>query len=154
QLEPHKNFQLLTGDVREPRDLDKAAEALARMRGPAGGPDVVFHMAAAVGVKTILDRPLQSLDTNLHGAENVLRACARWNCQVLIASTSEVYGKNDSEALSEDSDRVLGAGELSRWWYAVAKMADEALALAYHREGRLKALVVRLFNTVGPRQTG
>jgi len=117
-------------------------------------PEMIFHLAAGVGVRTILDKPLHSLETNLRGTENVLHVATAWGSPVVVASTSEVYGKNDGGALSEDSDRLLGAGEVARWWYAIAKMADEALALAYHREDRLQALVVRFFNTVGPRQTG
>lgn len=131
------------------RDHDALERTLSRVPS-----DIIFHLAAAVGVKTILDRPLQSLETNLRGTENVLALAARWHSRVLVASTSEVYGKNDTGPLSEESDRVLGAGEVARWWYAVAKMADEALALAYHREKRVETLVVRFFNTIGPRQTG
>ena len=143
RLEGARNVTLIEGDVRE---LES---------GIVGQPpDLVFHLAAAVGVRTILDKPLHSLETNLKGTERVLAAAQDWQASVVVASTSEVYGKNDSGALSEQADRVLGAGELARWWYAVAKMADEALALACHREGRVRALVVRLFNTVGPRQTG
>src|SRR5205085_1884680 len=121
---------------------------------PDEKPDVVFHLAAAVGVRTILDHPRRSLEVNLQGTENILAAAVDWGSRVVVASSSEVYGKNDAGPLSEDSDRLLGAGELARWWYAVAKMADEALALAFHREGQVKAIAVRLFNTVGPRQTG
>jgi len=127
------------------------SQALERLCDPPF--DVIFHLAAAVGVRTILDHPLASLNTNLRGTENALAAAAPGST-LIVASTSEVYGKNESGPLSEQADRILGAGELARWWYAVAKMADEALALASHREGKVKALVVRLFNTVGPRQTG
>lgn len=131
------------------RDYETLERVLAQ--DPA---DIVYHLAAGVGVRTILDRPLQSLETNLRGTENVLALATKWRSRVLVASSSEVYGKNDVGPLSEESDRLIGAGEVARWWYAVAKMADEALALAYHRERRLKAMVVRFFNTVGPRQSG
>jgi UDP-glucose 4-epimerase len=116
--------------------------------------DVVFHLAAAVGVDWVLRHPLRSLETNIQGTEHVLRACADRGLRVLIASTSEVYGKNDKDALAEDDDRVLGSARLSRWFYASAKAIDEAFALAYWHERRLPVTVVRLFNTVGPRQTG
>ena len=138
-------FRFAQLDVRDRSALEQAL---------ANPTDVVFHLAAGVGVRTILDRPLQSLETNLRGTENILSLAARGRGRVVVASTSEVYGKNDTGPLSENADRLLGAGEVARWWYAVAKMADEALALAYHREQRLDALVVRFFNTVGPRQSG
>ena len=116
--------------------------------------DVVYHLAAAVGVDWVLRHPLRSLETNVHGTEIVLRACAPTRKRVLIASTSEVYGKNDKEGLNEDDDRLLGSARLSRWFYAAAKSIDEAFALAYFQEHELPVTVVRLFNTVGPRQTG
>lgn len=116
--------------------------------------DVVFHLAAAVGVKWVLEHPLQSLQTNLRGTETVLSAADRHKRPVLIASTSEVYGKNDSGPLSEDDDRVLGSSRFSRWFYATAKAADEALAAAYWIERGLPTISVRFFNTIGPRQTG
>jgi UDP-glucose 4-epimerase len=118
--------------------------------------DVVYHLAAAVGVDWVLRHPLRSLQTNIQGTEHVLRACAAADGgrRVLIASTSEVYGKNNKDALAEDDDRVLGSARLSRWFYASAKAIDEAFALAYWQEQRLPVTVVRLFNTVGARQSG
>ena len=116
--------------------------------------DVVFHLAAAVGVKWVLDNPLGSLETNIRGTDVVLSAADRHRRPVLIASTSEVYGKNDSGPLSEDDDRILGSARLSRWWYATAKAADEALAMAYWQEKQLPTISVRFFNTIGPRQRG
>jgi len=118
--------------------------------------DVVYHLAAAVGVDWVLRHPLRSLQTNIQGTEHVLRACAAADRgrRVLIASTSEVYGKNNKDALAEDDDRVLGSARLSRWFYASAKAIDEAFALAYWQEQRLPVTVVRLFNTVGARQSG
>lgn len=116
--------------------------------------DLCYHLAAAVGVRTILDRPLQSLLTNVRGTELVLEAADRWRVPILVASTSEVYGKNDSGPLNEDSDRILGSSQVNRWHYATAKAADEALTLSYAQERGLRAIVVRLFNTVGPRQIG
>jgi len=119
-----------------------------------GGCDVVYHLAAAVGVQYVIQHPLASLETNIRGTENVLRACSAAMRRVLIASTSEVYGKNVKDALSEDDDRLLGSARVARWFYAAAKSIDEAFALAYHQERGLPVVVVRLFNTVGPRQTG
>jgi len=116
--------------------------------------DAVFHLAAAVGVKLIMDRPLDSLLTNIRGTENVLAAAERHGKKVLIASTSEVYGKRENGLLKEDDDRVLGAPTKLRWSYSTAKAVDETLAYAYYRVRGLPAITVRLFNTVGPRQTG
>lgn len=116
--------------------------------------DIVVHLAAAVGVKLIVEQPLWSLTTNLRGSEIVIEAAHRYRRKILVASTSEIYGKNSSGALHEESDRVLGSPAVSRWSYSAAKGIDEALAYAYHRERGLPTIVVRLFNTVGPRQTG
>jgi UDP-glucose 4-epimerase len=114
--------------------------------------DVVVHLAAAVGVRLIVERPLHSFLTNVRGAEVVLEAAHRYRRKVLVASSSEVYGKNGGP-FREDDDRVLGSNAVSRWSYATSKAVDEILALAYHRERGLPAVVVRLFNCVGPRQS-
>lgn len=116
--------------------------------------DAVFHLAAAVGVTWVLEHPLGSLETNLRGTDLVLAAADRHRRPTLIASTSEVYGKNDAGPLREDDDRILGSSKVTRWLYATAKAADEALALAYWEERKLPTVIVRFFNTVGPRQTG
>jgi UDP-glucose 4-epimerase len=116
--------------------------------------DVIFHLAAAVGVKLILENPVHTIETNVMGTEAVLKAALRYRAKVVIASTSEVYGKGNSVPFREDDDVVLGPTCRSRWAYAASKMVDEFLALAYYREKKLPAVVVRLFNTVGPRQTG
>jgi UDP-glucose 4-epimerase len=116
--------------------------------------DLVLHLASAVGVQLVVDRPLDSLLANVHGTENVLRAAARHGKRALFTSTSETYGKNSADALAEDSDRILGSPFVSRWNYAIAKGFGEALAHALHREGGAEIITVRLFNTVGPRQTG
>jgi UDP-glucose 4-epimerase len=116
--------------------------------------DLVFHLAAALGVNFILEHPLASLHTNLRGTDVVLGAADRYRKPVLVASTSEVYGKNDAGPLREDDDRILGSSQMSRWFYATAKAADEALATAYWLERRLPTIAVRFFNTIGPRQTG
>lgn len=116
--------------------------------------DRVFHLAAAVGVHNIVNEPLRSLRTNLYGTETVLDACARARIRVLIASTSEIYGKNDCDSLHEDSDRIYGSPLLTRWSYAEAKALDEMVAHVYAETRGLEVVIVRPFNTVGPRQSG
>jgi UDP-glucose 4-epimerase len=116
--------------------------------------DVIFHLAAAVGVKLIIERPVATIETNIRGTEAVLAAAARDRKRVLIASTSEVYGLSDRVPFREDGNLVMGPTTKSRWSYACSKAIDEFLALAYHREKELPATIVRLFNTVGPRQVG
>jgi UDP-glucose 4-epimerase len=120
----------------------------------AGRADVVVHLAAAVGVRLIVERPLESLITNIRGTEIVLDAAAMGDCRVLVTSTSEIYGKNAWGPLTEDADRVLGSPFVARWSYSEAKAVDEILAHAYWRERGTESIVVRLFNCVGPRQTG
>jgi UDP-glucose 4-epimerase len=116
--------------------------------------DVVVHLAAAVGVKLILERPLEALITNIKGTEVVIEACAERGRKLLIASTSEIYGKNSDGPLREDADRILGSPMKARWSYSTAKAVDEILANAYWREKGMPSVVARLFNCVGPRQTG
>jgi UDP-glucose 4-epimerase len=116
--------------------------------------DVVVHLAAAVGVKLIVESPVRTIETNVHGTEVVLKIASKKKKLVLIASTSEVYGKSAKVPFSEDDDLVLGPTSKHRWAYACSKMIDEFLALAYWKERKLPVIVVRLFNTVGPRQTG
>jgi UDP-glucose 4-epimerase len=117
--------------------------------------DVVFHLAAAVGVRLIVEEPVHTLVTNIQGTENVLEYCNRFGKRVLIASTSEVYGdRREPEALDEESKRMYGPTTARRWAYAESKALDEFLALAYHQERGLDCVIVRLFNTVGPRQSG
>lgn len=116
--------------------------------------DVVVHLAAAVGVRLIVESPVRTIECNVHGTEVVLRAAAKKKKRVLVASTSEVYGKSTQVPFREDHDSVLGASTKGRWSYAASKLIDEFLALAYWKEKKLPTTVVRLFNTVGPRQTG
>jgi UDP-glucose 4-epimerase len=116
--------------------------------------DVVFHLAAAVGVKLIVESPVRTIETNVRGTEVVLAAANKKKKKVLIASTSEVYGLSDHVPFREDGNLVMGATTKGRWSYACSKAIDEFLALAYWREKKLPTIVVRLFNTVGPRQTG
>ncbi len=116
--------------------------------------DYVVHLAAALGVFNIVNKPLESLKTNLQGSELVLEACEKYRRPVLIASTSEIYGKNDKVPLNEEDDRIIGHPLKSRWSYSEAKAVDESLAYFYFLESKLPARIVRLFNTVGPRQVG
>ena len=140
----HPRLEMVTGSVTD--------EPLVRKL--VLGADVVYHLAAAVGVQLILDRPVATIETNIVGTETVLRVACETRPRVVIASTSEVYGKNDRVPLSEEDDRLLGPTTKSRWSYACSKAIDEFLALAYHREHQLPVTVVRFFNTIGPRQTG
>lgn len=116
--------------------------------------DVVFHMAAAVGVRYILNNPLESIKTNIQGTEKVLELCAKFKKKVIIASTSEVYGKHFHAPLVETDNIIYGPSSKFRWSYAASKLMDEFTALAYFRTKGLKVIITRLFNTVGPRQTG
>jgi UDP-glucose 4-epimerase len=143
-LEGNPRFRFVVGDVLDPETV---AALMSRC-------DVVFHLAAAVGVKRIIDHPLASIQNNLRGTEVVLEQADRFGKKVLLASTSEVYGKNGHGPLHEDSDRVIGSTTITRWLYATTKACDEFMALAYHRERKLPVVILRFFNTVGPRQTG
>lgn len=116
--------------------------------------DVVFHLAAAVGVELIVDRPVRTIETNIHGTEVVLSVANKFRKKILLASSSEVYGKSEKVPFREDDDTVLGSTRFSRWSYACSKAIDEFLGLAYHQQYGLPVVVARFFNTVGPRQTG
>jgi UDP-glucose 4-epimerase len=116
--------------------------------------EVVFHLAAAVGVRLIVESPVNTIETNVHGTEMILKLANKKKKKVIVASTSEVYGKSEVVPFREDADLVMGPTSKGRWSYACSKAIDEFLALAYHKEKRLPVVVVRLFNTVGPRQTG
>jgi UDP-glucose 4-epimerase len=116
--------------------------------------DLVLHMAAALGVKNIMEHTIESIDRNFTGSEVVLNAATKFNKRIIIASTSEIYGKNPNQPLNEESDRVVGAPQIIRWTYADAKALEEAVAHTLHKTHGLKVTIVRFFNTVGPRQTG
>lgn len=116
--------------------------------------DIIYHLAAAVGVKYIMENPLSALQLNIHGTEVILELASKWGQKVMIASTSEVYGKNEMVPYSEDGDRLMGATTIVRWSYACTKALDEFMALAYHKEQKVPVVIVRFFNTCGPRQTG
>jgi UDP-glucose 4-epimerase len=143
-LSGHPRFELCRGSV---TDEVLVAELVQRC-------DVTVHLAAAVGVRLIVDRPVHTIETNVHGSEVVLRAVARDRQPLFLASTSEVYGKSTRLPFREDDDLVLGATQHSRWSYACSKALCEWLALAYWRELRVPTTILRFFNTVGPRQTG
>ena len=116
--------------------------------------DLVLHMAAALGVNTILESPLESMSTNITGSEILLNAAAKFYKRIIIASTSEIYGKNPKQPLTETDDRIVGAPQMIRWTYSDAKAIEEAMAFVLHQEKKLPVTTIRLFNTVGPRQTG
>lgn len=143
-LQAKPNFDLVIGSV-----LDEDV-----VRKLVGGADMVYHLAASVGVSLILARPIETIHNNIFGTETVLRCAAEARKQVVIASTSDVYGKNNKVPLSENDDRVLGPTTKSRWSYSCSKGIDEFLGLAYWHERKLPVVIVRYFNTVGPRQTG
>ena len=137
-------FHFIYGSV---LDLDLVTHLVANA-------DTVFHLAAAVGVRLVIDRPLDAVLTNIHGTENVLRAAAGTATPVLLSSSSEIYGKSLQTPFGEDDDCLLGPPSRLRWSYASAKAVDEVLAYGYHRERHLPVVIARLFNTVGPRQSG
>jgi len=140
----HERFQFVNGSILDVSLVDKLVERA----------DSVYHLAAAVGVELVVRKPLESLITNIKGSEIVLDMVHRYHRKVLITSTSEIYGKNTSVPLREDDDRILGSPLKSRWGYSSAKAVDELLAYIYWKEKGVPAVIVRLFNTVGPRQTG
>jgi UDP-glucose 4-epimerase len=153
---------LSTGSFRNVEHLNGGAFELvvasvddaATMEGLVRAADLVYHLAAAVGVKLIVADPVRTIETNIRGTEVVLRLANKWRRPVVVASTSEVYGKSERVPYAEEHDMVLGPTSHSRWAYAASKAIDEFLAVAYHRRDGLPVVIARLFNTVGPRQTG
>ena len=143
-LQQQTSFHLVVGTILDHRLMDKLVERC----------DVIFHLAAAVGVELIIKRPLESLMTNIRGSEIVLEMAHRYRKKVLIASTSEIYGKNTNGPLKESDDRILGSPLKTCWSYSTSKAVDEVLAHVYWKEKGVATTIVRLFNTVGPRQTG
>lgn len=144
RLKSHPNFSLFVGDIRDQQLMENLVQRC----------DLIFHLAAAVGVRLVIDHPVETLESNIMGTHTVLSLAAKYHRKTLITSTSEVYGKSNNESFSEDDDSVLGPTSRHRWSYACSKLADEFLALAFHQEKGLPVIIVRLFNTVGPRQTG
>lgn len=143
-LLPNRHFNFARADVTEAVVLDRMASRA----------DIIVHLAAAVGVQLVVERPVHTIETNVMGTDHVLRAALRYGARVLVASTSEVYGKGTKVPFAEEDDVVLGPTSKSRWGYAASKMVDEFLTLAYTREFGLDAVAMRFFNTVGPRQSG
>ena len=143
-LDGHPKLQVVIGTILNETLVDKLVERC----------DCIFHLAAAVGVELIIKKPLESMMTNIRGSEVVLEMAHRYRKKVLIASTSEVYGKNTHGPLREDTDRVLGSPLKTRWSYSTSKAVDEILAYVYWKEKNVPTVIVRLFNTVGPRQSG
>ena len=140
----HPKYQFAQANISDAIVLDRMASEA----------DVIIHLAAAVGVQLIVERPVHTIETNIMGAEFVLKAALRYRRRVLLASTSEVYGKGSKIPFSEEDDVLLGPSSKSRWAYATSKMVDEFLGLAYQREYGIEVVPFRLFNTVGPRQVG
>jgi UDP-glucose 4-epimerase len=137
-------FEFVEGDIRNAELIDALVERS----------ETVFHLAAAVGVKLIAERPVHTIETNISGTEVVLDAANKFNKKIFIASSSEIYGKSEAVPFHEDDDIVLGSTRIPRWSYACSKAIDEFLALAFHQQYGLNAVVGRFFNTIGPRQTG
>lgn len=137
-------FEFVEGDICNGEVLEPLVEKC----------DTVYHLAAAVGVKLIADRPVHTIETNIGGTEMVLDVVNKFGRKILIASTSEIYGKSESVPFHEEDDIVLGSTSLSRWSYACSKAIDEFLGLAFHQQYGLKVVIGRFFNTIGPRQTG
>ena len=140
----HSGFDFVEGDIRNAELMEALIEQC----------DVVFHLAAAVGVKLIADRPVHTIETNIGGTEAVLETANKFGKKILIASSSEVYGKNEAVPFREDDDIVLGSTRMSRWSYACSKAIDEFLGLAFYQQYGLSVVIGRFFNTIGPRQTG
>ena len=138
-----KNLEIIDGDIRNTELINETTKDV----------DLVLHMAAALGVNTILESPLESISTNIAGSEVVLNAAANYKKRILIASTSEIYGKNPKQPLNESDDRVVGSPQKIRWSYSDAKAIEEAMAFSLNQDKGLKVTTARLFNTVGPRQS-
>jgi len=143
-LNPSSNLEVIKGSI---LDSDLVVSLMSKVT-------VCYHLAAALGVKNIVEHPLESLETNIKGSEIVLNAAAKYQVRTLLASSSEVYGKNPNQPLSEDSDRLLGSPKVARWSYSEAKAIDEFYAFQLNKQKGLPVTIARLFNTVGPRQSG
>jgi UDP-glucose 4-epimerase len=143
-LNPSSNLEVIEGSILDSKLVDSLMSKVS----------VCFHLAAALGVKNIVAHPLESLETNIKGSDIVLNAATKYQVRTLLASSSEVYGKNPNQPLSEDSDRVLGSPKVARWSYSEAKAIDEFYAFQLNKQKGLPVTIARLFNTVGPRQSG
>ncbi len=140
----HKNFEFIKGNIVDLPELDYLISKA----------DVVYHLAAAVGVDLVVKEPVRTITTNVHGTERILEGAVKSSTRVLLTSTSEVYGKSEKCKFSEDDDLLIGPSSHSRWSYACSKLLDEFYCMAYYRSVKLPVIIARLFNTVGPRQTG
>ena len=143
-LNPSSNLEVIKGSILDSNLVDSLMSKVT----------VCFHLAAALGVKNIVEYPLESIETNIKGSEIVLIAATKYQVRTLLASSSEVYGKNPNQPLREDSDRVLGSPKVARWSYSEAKAVDEFYAFQLNKQKKLPVTIARLFNTVGPRQSG
>ena len=143
-LNPSSNLEVIKGSILDSNLVDSLMSKVT----------VCFHLAAALGVKNIVEHPLESLEINIKGSEIVLNAATKYQVRTLLASSSEVYGKNPNQPLTEDSDRVLGSPKVARWSYSEAKAVDEFYAFQLNKQKKLPVTIARLFNTVGPRQSG
>ena len=143
-LNPSSNLEVIKGSILDSNLVDSLMSKVT----------VCFHLAAALGVKNIVEYPLESLEINIKGSEIVLNAATKHQVRTLLASSSEVYGKNPNQPLTEDSDRVLGSPKVARWSYSEAKAVDEFYAFQLNKQKKLPVTIARLFNTVGPRQSG
>ena len=144
KIKDHRQFEFIYDTVRNPETMHILISRC----------EIVYHLAAAVGVQLIVNEPVHTIETNIHGTEVVLEVANKFRKKVLLASSSEVYGKSEAAPFKEDDDTVLGSTRFSRWSYACSKAIDEFLGLAYYEQYGLPVVVVRFFNTVGPRQTG
>jgi len=140
----NKQFEFVKGDIIELPELEYLVSKS----------DIVYHLAAAVGVKLVVNDPVKTIETNVHGTERILKGASRLGTRVLLTSTSEVYGKSEKDLFSEEDDLLIGPSSHSRWSYACSKLLDEFFCMAYYRSSKLPIVIARLFNTVGPRQTG
>ncbi|MBR2625805.1 MAG: NAD-dependent epimerase/dehydratase family protein [Lentisphaeria bacterium] len=147
------NIFPVDGRCAEVVEMDIAKEA-EKLRELIKNSDAVFHLAAAVGVELVVNEPIRTIQTNIDGSANVIKAAAEFDKRLFIASTSEVYGKSDNERFCENDDLLIGSPYHSRWSYACSKLLDEFYLMAYHQSAGLRGTIVRFFNTVGPRQTG
>ena len=143
-LNQSNNLEIIEGSILDSKLVDSL---MSKVR-------VCYHLAAALGVKNIVEHPIESLETNIKGSEIVLNAATKYQVRTLLASSSEVYGKNPNQPLTEDSDRVLGSPKVARWSYSEAKAVDEFYAFQLNKQKKLPVTIARLFNTVGPRQSG
>ena len=144
EIKSSDRLEFVKGDILEMPELEYLVSKV----------DMVIHLAAAVGVELVVHDPVRTIVTNVHGTERMLNAAARFNKKILITSTSEVYGKSEKDKFSETDDLLIGPSTNSRWSYACSKLLDEFFGMAYYRDRKLPVVIVRLFNTVGPRQTG